>query len=375
MYKTLLSAAVALVVATSAARAADPLNVVVFGRGNLEAMSTAYVEPFKKATGVDVHVLTYDGGLGDVRAMTKAGKTNWDVLQVETRALELGCQDGVFEKIDPKKLEQLLPDLVPDSISECGVASFVWSQALAYDADALKSAPSTWAHLWDVKRFPGKRGLRRTAKYTLEIALMADGVPPKDVYKVLATPQGVDRAFRKLDQIKRDIVWWEAAQQPSLFLLAHRVVMSSSYTLYVDREARRGKNLQLAWNGNIYDFDHWAIPKGSPHAAEAYRFISFATQPENQKVFAETISYGPVNTKALPLLESSRLQAAPTSAEHLKGALPINIPFWIRYGPALEARFEKWAPRIEKQEVEEHDHDEAGGHAHEHPEGTKPHAH
>ncbi len=29
---------------------------------------------------------------------------------------------------------------------------------------------------------------------------MADGVAPQDVYKTLATPAGVDRAFKKLDR-------------------------------------------------------------------------------------------------------------------------------------------------------------------------------
>jgi len=40
--------------------------------------------------------------------------------------------------------------------------------------------------------------------------LIADGVEPKDVYKVLGTPAGVDRAFKKLDTIKKNIVWWES---------------------------------------------------------------------------------------------------------------------------------------------------------------------
>jgi len=253
----------------------------------------------------------------------------------------------------------------------------MWSQAIAYNTTAVHGKLQSWADFWDLKRFPGKRGLRRSAKYTLEIALMADGVAPHDVYRVLATPEGVDRAFRKLDQIKADVVWWEAAPQPALFLEANKVAMSSSYTLYVDREIRHGKPIALAWNGSIYDFDHLAIPNGSPNAASAYRFINFASRPDRQKAFADEILYAPVNMKALATLSPARLEMTPSTSAHRKVALPLNIPFWIQYGPQLEARFAKWAPEVVRQEVEdhddsppvngpgaEHDHDHGGSHAH-----------
>ena len=42
---------------------------------------------------------------------------------------------------------------------------------------------------------------------------MADGVKPADVYKVLRTPEGVDRAFAKLDQIKPHAVWWTSSSK------------------------------------------------------------------------------------------------------------------------------------------------------------------
>ena len=77
--------------------------------------------------------------------------------------------------------------------------------------------------------YESKRGLRKGAKYTLEFALMADGVPVKDVYKVLATKDGQNRAFRKLDQLKPHIQWWEAGAQPPQFLASGDVVMSSAY--------------------------------------------------------------------------------------------------------------------------------------------------
>ncbi|MFX6226322.1 extracellular solute-binding protein, partial [Acinetobacter baumannii] len=75
-------------------------------------------------------------------------------------------------------------DYIPEAtVSECGRGAFVWSTVLAYNADKLKTAPTGWADFWDTKKYPGKRGMKKSAQYNLEFALMADGVPTKDVYK------------------------------------------------------------------------------------------------------------------------------------------------------------------------------------------------
>ena len=73
---------------------------------------------------------------------------------------------------------------------------------------ALRREPAAdaLADFFDLARFPGPRGLRDSGpKYNLELALIADGVPPWRVYPALATTNGVDRAFAKLDsdQVRR----------------------------------------------------------------------------------------------------------------------------------------------------------------------------
>ena len=356
MFRVLL--AVLAIFSTLDALAANEFKVLVFARENRDAMEMAYFKPFRQATGGALQDATYDGAEDKFTKMTMSGKANWDVMQVESRMLDLGCKEGWFEKLDQGKIGDKA-DFVPGSISECGIGIFAWSQVFAYNADNVVGTPSSWADFWDVKKFPGKRGLRRSAKYTLEFALLADGVAPADVYKVLATKQGVDRAFRKLDQIKADTVWWQAAPQPSLLLTADKVVMSSAYALWVDDEQhKRGKNLKIVWNGSLHDFDSWAIPKGAPRIADAYKFIAFASKPENQKAFAMELAYGPTNRKTLPLLEPKLANTLPTAEANLKGTVAIDIAFWVRNGAALEHRFANWAPPLEptadEQEEEHH---------------------
>ena len=226
--------------------------------------------------------------------------------------------------------------------------------ALAYDADKVKGAPTTWADLWDLKKYPGKRGLRRSAKYTLEIALLADGVEPHDVYKVLATEQGVDRAFRKLDRIKSHVVWWEAAAQPAAYLANGNLVMTSAYSLWLDQQ-RLKPSLRLAWDESLYDVDSWAIPKGTPRVSQAYQFIAFTSRPEQQKVLSDTLAYGPTNRKAVQLLDAQRARTIPSAGVNLKHALQVDTAFWILRGEGLEERFDRWAPPICRQQIDDDD--------------------
>jgi hypothetical protein len=191
--------------------------------------------------------------------MVEAKNVTWDVLEVESPELVRGCEEGLFEKIDFAQVGDKA-DFVPAAVNECGVGIFVWSTALAYNADRLKEAPTSWADFWNVDKFPGKRGLRKGAKYTLEFALLADGVPTSDVYKVLATPAGVDRAFAKLDKLKANIQWWEAGAQPPQLLASGDLVMSAAYNGRISAAQVEGKNLKVVWNGSIYDVDSWAIP-------------------------------------------------------------------------------------------------------------------
>lgn len=335
--------------------AAGDLTVISFGRADRAALVEAYINPFAKSTGIDVHSLSYDGQVTELTDMVHAGAPTWDVMQVESRTLAQGCQQGLFEKLDPARLPRA-DDLIAGTLSQCGVGIFAWAQALVY-SDQLTEAPRSWADFWDVHKFPGKRGLRRSAKYTLEIALLADGVVPKDVYQTLATEAGVRRAFHKLDQISKDTIWWEAAAQPAALMAAGWVKMSSAYSLWFDPEQERSRHAHIVWRQSLYDIDSWAIPKGTPKRDDAYRFIAFASAPEQQKVLSEHLTYGPVSRGAFQLLPARLAGALPSSPPNLADALRIDTAFWIEHGDALERRFNAWAPAICRQQIDEDDDD------------------
>ncbi|HEY4069875.1 MAG TPA: ABC transporter substrate-binding protein [Burkholderiaceae bacterium] len=323
------------------ALAQQQITVVNFGGANANAQQKGFYAPFEK-TGTKVVPVEYNGEQAKIKAMVETKKVTWDVVEVESPDVARGCDEGLFEKLDYAKIGNKA-DFNPAAISECGIGIFVWSTVMAYNGDKLKDGPKTWADFWDVKKFPGKRGMRKGARYNLEFALMADGVKPADVYKVLATKEGAERAFKKLTELKPNIQWWEAGAQPPQFLVAGDVAMTTVYNGRIDAANREGKNLKITWIGGIYDLDYWVIPKGAPNKDASLKFIAFASTPDAQAEYAKNIAYGPTNNKALAKLDAKVLDNLPTSTANAKDALQFNLKFWADQGEDLEKRFTSWS--------------------------------
>ncbi|SDI72594.1 putative spermidine/putrescine transport system substrate-binding protein [Pseudomonas delhiensis] len=344
MHKS-LSSAITLALACLAGQAHADITVVSHGGANKAAQVKAFYEPYAAQAGSRVIADEFNGEMAKVKVQVDTGSVSWDVVEMEMPELARACDEGLLEEIgeDPA-IARLAPQLLEGAVQPCGVGFFVWSTVLAYNADKLKTAPTSWADFWDLQKYPGKRGLRKGAMYTLEFALMADGVAPKEVYAVLATKEGQDRAFRKLDQIKPSIQWWEAGAQPPQYLVSGDVVMSSVYNGRI-AAVQNESNLRIVWNGGIYDMDAFTIPKGARRAEEGRRFIEFVLQTEQQKAYAQQIAYGPVNTAAVGQVDEARRRDMPTDAANLANQVQMNAAFWADHGEQLEQRFNAWAAR------------------------------
>ena len=339
MKKSLLFSAVAMLALPALAQ--QQITVVNFGGANANAQKKAYYEPFEKS-GIKVVPVEYNGEQAKIKAMVETRKVTWDVVEVESPDAARGCDEGLFERLDYSRIGDKA-SFLPAAVTECGIGVFVWSTVMAYNGDKLKEGPKSWADFWDTKKFPGKRGMRKGARYNLEFALMADGVKSADVYKVLATKDGAERAFRKLTELKPSIQWWEAGAQPPQFLVAGDVALTTVYNGRIDAANREGRNLRISWTGGIYDLDYWVIPKGTPNKDAALKFIAFASQPDTQAEYARHIAYGPTNNKALAKLDAKVLSNLPTAPANSKDALQFNLKFWADQGEELEKRFAAWA--------------------------------
>ncbi|MGV1014669.1 MAG: extracellular solute-binding protein, partial [Methyloceanibacter sp.] len=319
-----------------------------------QSQEIAYFEPFAKETGTKIATEIYDGSLAAIKQMI-GGSVPVDVVDVSSATLDNLCRDGLLEPIEATTLqaapggESAAEDFLA-GLSECGVASMAWSTAVAFDRRAFaKNPPTGISALLDSKAFPGKRALPNGPRYTLELALMADGVPPENVYRELATDAGADRAFAALDRIKSDILWWDSAQEPVVWLLENKATMAASYSGRIFRAAiGQGQRLGVIWDGQIYDLDLWAIPKGAQNIEAAKRFIAFATAPERLAAQAQLIAYGPMRKSALelvgkhPLVNVDVKGFLPTAPDNFKTALRFDDNWWKEHGEALGKRFAAW---------------------------------
>ncbi|MBP6117255.1 MAG: ABC transporter substrate-binding protein [Neisseriaceae bacterium] len=318
------------------------LTVASWGGTYQDAQREIYFKPFIAQSGKPLLDENYDGGYGVLQAKVQGGNPNWDVVQVEAEDLARSCDDGLLEKLDWAKLGGK-DKYIDSAVNDCGVGSIVWSTAIAYDADYLKEAPTSWADFWDVQKFPGKRSLRKSPKYALEFALLADGVAKEAIYPTLSTPAGIDRAFKKLDQLKPHIVWWEAGAQPLQFLVSKEVVMASAYNGRIAGLNRsEGTNFKVVWPGSIYAVDSWAILKGAANKEAGMDFIAFSSQPENQVKLPTYVAYGLPNKEAASRVAPDLAVDLPTTAANMAEAMPLDVDFWIDHSEELTERFNAW---------------------------------
>jgi putative spermidine/putrescine transport system substrate-binding protein len=341
--------------APTGALADDTLNIATWGGAYSQSQEIAFFEPYAKETGTGIATEIYDGTLAKIKAMIE-GDSAIDVVDVSAGTLNALCKDGLLETIAASSLgaapsgESAEQDFFAGGLAPCGVASVAWSTAVAFDRQAFsKASPSEIANLLDAKRFPGKRALPNSPRRTLELALLADGVDPANVYTELATQEGADRAFKALDKIKGEIYWWDGAEEPMTWLLEKKTAMAAAYSGRMFRATvGTRQRFGMLWDGQIYDLDLWAIPKSAKNKEGALRFIAFATDPARLARQAELIAYGPMRKSALPLvarhpvIDVEMTAFLPTAPDNFKKALAFDEGWWETNGAALQSRFEAW---------------------------------
>ncbi|MDO6462340.1 ABC transporter substrate-binding protein [Granulosicoccaceae sp. 1_MG-2023] len=328
--------------AAGSLRAETELSVVTYGGAFENAVQEAYFKPYTEANGTEFNFESYDGGLAKLAAMVQANNTTWDIIDLESNDAVAGCDEGLLEPLDESILGDTA-DFIPGAISDCAVASMIWSTVFAYDKEKLADGPTSISDFFDTAKFPGKRGLRKSPKGTLEWALLADGVSKDEVYEVLSSKEGVDRAFAKLDTIKKDITWWESGAQAPQLLADGAVVMTQAYNGRIhDAVKNDGSPFVTVWDGQIYDFEWWGVPAGAPNADEAFELIAYASSPEVVARLSKYISYAPPRKSALPLIDDEILSDLPTAEANFNNAVQIDVDFWVDNFDVINKRFQVW---------------------------------
>lgn len=323
--------------------AGDQLTIVGWGGATQAAQRKALFEPFTNATGIKITEDEWLGEIAKVRAMVESKTVSWDVVDSVASKAMLMCADGLLEKIDWAKLGLERSKFLSADKHDCGVPTFVSATIIAYDKDKLANGPKTIADVFDMQKFPGKRGLEKNPLGNLEWALIADGVSIQDVYRVLQTPEGVERAFKKLDTIKKDVVWWAAGSQATQLLADAQVVMTSAYSGRIyDAVKSSGRRFEMMWHAAQQGPSLWVIPRGSPRLDDAYSFIAFAASAQKQADLVRYIPYSPANKDGMTLVDPSMLPNLPGAPDHMASAMMLDPDFWNEKGEELNQRFTAW---------------------------------
>lgn len=338
--------------------AAGTLNIVSWGGAYTKSQDSAYHKPFTKKSGIKINNIDQGSAApAGLIAQVKSGKVTWDLVDVlESDAASL-CDEGVVEKIDYNKL--LAPgsdgskptDDFVGGLNGCFIPQIVYATLFGYNTEVFpgKKAPKTIKDVFNLKKFPGKRAMEKIAANNLEWALIADGVAIKNVYKVLGTPKGVDRAFKKLDTIKDSVIWWEKGAQPPQLLADKEVVIASAYNgRLFNAQVAEKQPIAIIWDGQSVEMDGWVVPKGKL-SKEMKEYLYFATDSQRLADQSKYISYGPARKSSGPLVGAYAADASvdmgphmPTAKANYFNPLVKSAEFWTDNGETLTERFNAW---------------------------------
>jgi putative spermidine/putrescine transport system substrate-binding protein len=334
-------------------RPAPILTVMTWPGAYGRAQASAQMHPYGAEKNVDVRPALWDGDLADVTAMVDARKFKADVIDFELPKAVQACKDGLLEKIDPAILPPgadgtpAARDFVPGAIGPCWVGGSVYSQVMVFKP-GLKHSPATLADFFNTRAFPGRRALSRvSAKFNLEMALLADGVAPGDVYKTLDTPAGLDRAFARLTALNP--IWAHDSASAMSWIRNGQAVMAIA--LNGDVNSQTDFTPGTIWDHQLYELDVLAIPVGDPNKKQALDYIAYATGSAPLAGVASWVGYGPARRSSLRLVKNNPETSADmrplltTAPQNFRGAFAIDDGWWLAHGDAIASRWREFVSK------------------------------
>ncbi len=324
----------------------------------MRSQMLGFVRPYEKKIGARVNVVSYNGGIREIRDQVESANVTWDVVDLTQADSLRACEEGLLERIDNIKLpagsdgSAAKDDFVEGALNPCGVGVIVWATAFAYNRDAYGSAqPSSIADFFDTKKFPGARAIRNDPTVIMEWALMADGVNRENVYSTLETEEGIERALAKMDAIKPGLKLWQTGREPIRLLNGDEAAMSMVWaTTGAVASKEAGANFDMVWDGRVIELDLFGIPKGSRYKQEALDFIRFASSSESLAKMVSYLPNGPTRQSSLPLLSDETLTQIPNGPAYQdKLSIQSDAGWWAKNHAVLDEAFQAWIAKSGQQ--------------------------
>ncbi|MDH2357267.1 ABC transporter substrate-binding protein [Bradyrhizobium sp. SSUT112] len=312
-------------------------EVVVYSYGGsfTEKLRKSVFGPFTKATGIKVVDVTADLAEPQLRAMHEAGRVDWDAAVVTPQAYPELHEAGMFVPIDYSLWDDEALKGVPESARLTdAVSAFQNATMLVYDQRAFpKGGPKSWADFWNIKEFPGPRGLDGSFGYrSMLFALLADGVAHKDLWPL--TDDKIDRALKKLDEIKPHITkWWIAGGEPIQLLVNREYALTSAFDGRALAALQQGVPLRMVWDGASIGNNYWTVLKGGPNSANAQKFIAFVNRAEMAAAFTQGAGYPGPNTNQLKYLPADLIPLISISPDNAAKLVWFDAAWFVAKRP------------------------------------------
>lgn len=311
---------------------AGKIVVASYGGTFQEAQSTAYFKPFQEESGVTV-TETEGSSYDKLKAMVDSGLVDWDVVSAESSSYINEANDGLLEPIDYDVVDAAG---VPDNLKqEFGVGYLIFGLNVAWSTTAFPDG-ITPEQFFDPS-VKARRALPESPVYTLEFALLGDGVEPEDLY-----PLDVDRAFAALDRIKDQVVAFKGGADTQTLIQQGEVDIAYVPNGRVEDAIDAGAEWAYNWDGAVADTEWWVIPKGAQNVADAQRFIDYATSPEPQAAMSGAILYGPTNADAFPLIDADRASRLPGDPANADISAIVDPEWWSENRDAVKPEWDQW---------------------------------
>jgi putative spermidine/putrescine transport system substrate-binding protein len=317
-----------------------PAQIVVNASGGAMAKSLreAFFNDFEKIHGIRV-IDSSPADLGKLRAMVQSGNIEWAVTELGAEEVFLAQELNLIEPLDKKIIDlSRFPEHLKGRTHVFTRSAY--STVIGYRTDIFKGGahPKSWAEFWDVKKFPGPRSMRNSPADNLEFALLADGVPKDKIY-----PIDMDRAFKKLDEIKPHVtVWWTTGAQSAQVLIDKEVVLGTAWNGRYYDGIKNGAPIAIEWGEGAIKESAFAIPKGAKDAYWGQQMLQVMTDPKRQAVYAGLISYPGLNLDSVQYTDEKIRPFLPTYKDNLDKQFWVDTQWWAKNGPQAQERWSRW---------------------------------
>ena len=311
------------------------------GGGYDEAKRASVYEPFTRETGIEIVLVAANAT--KMLALARAGSDEIDVYDTNDETLLQISRANGLAPIDYAGFKFTDPADLPAALRQPQYAGHSYfATLLGFNTSRIKpgSEPANWAQFFDVQRFPGARSMPNPSlgEPTLEFALIADGVPKDKLY-----PLDVDRAFKKLDQIKKHVaVWWTTGAQSAQILIDKEAVIGTAWNGRYYGAIKNGAPILIEWNHGAIKESAFGIPKGAKDVYWGQKFLALAAEAKPQGMYADIIGYPGLNLEASKYTSPAMVPYLPTAAENLPGQFWTNLAWWNENGKAMEERWQRW---------------------------------